>query len=71
MLPQDTGAKIEFNMLPFNMFDSTPVLGYGNHFEPHKSYRAPRAQSQKKRRKKRGFFLLVQIFKKIGNMEDT
>ena len=50
--PQDTGTKVEFIMLPFIMFDSTPVLRHGNIFEPSKRYIAPHACTKKERRKR-------------------
>ena len=40
-LPQDMFLGVNFNMLPFIMFNSTPVWVHGNNFEHYKRYRAP------------------------------
>ena len=53
VLPQDTGPEVKFNMSPFIMFDSMPVLVHGNNFGPCKRYRAPHAQTPQKQKKKR------------------
>ena len=58
-------------MLPFVVFNSAPVSGLRNNFDPQKWYRAPRDQNQKKRRKNGGFWPLFQTFKNRGKMEDT
>ena len=61
VLQRDSGSEIRFNMLPFIMFDSTPISGHGNNFELCKRYRAPRARTQKRARKG-GFWSLVLSF---------
>ena len=56
-------------MLPFIMFDSMPRSSHLNSFEPHKRYFKNRVRYFKKRREKREFWPLVQIFKNIVKME--
>ena len=41
------GPKIDFNMLPFIMFDSTPISGHGNNFERCKRYIVPFDRTKK------------------------
>ena len=53
------------------MFYSAPGLGHVNNFELRKWYISPRSQTQKKRRKKGGFWTLVLSFLKGGNIEDA
>ena len=62
-LPQDTGSKVEFSMLPFIIIDYTPGSGHGHIFEPCKWYRAPYAQT-KKENKKEDFGLWSKSLKK-------
>ena len=64
MLPWYTVPEVEFNILPFIMFDSTPALGHENDFEPCKRYRAPRARTKKIEVKKEDFGLWSKYFKK-------
>ena len=59
------GPKVEFNMLPFIMFDSTSGLGHGNNSEPRKWYIAPRSRYLNVfKGKKEDFGLLSKSFKK-------
>ena len=44
-------------MLPFIMFNSTPVLGHQNNLETSKQYRAPHARAQQIKEKKDYFGL--------------
>ena len=67
-LPRDMGPEVKFNMLPFIMFESMPSLGLRHNFESLKWYRAPLDKTGK-REEKRRIWLLVQIYKKKGNME--
>ena len=57
VLPWDMGYKVEFNMLPFIMFNSMPGSGHGKIFKPCKRYRVPRARTKKKEVKKENFDL--------------
>ena len=58
------GPEINIRILSFIMFGSTSSLGLRNNSETCKSYRAPHAQTQKRRRGRGGFSPLIQIIKK-------
>ena len=63
-LPWDTVPEVKIFMLLFIMFHFTPSSGIINNYGLRKSYRAPHAQTQTKKKEKRRIFAFGPNIKK-------